>query len=156
MENLIILLDEEKYESTATVANLPSNDAVMKSLSTYNPALVWEPDPTIPTLENLVNTMCIVVWADQGASYSWYLGYIKEYSRDGAFQVDHLTRALKTSDSKWKYPASPDIQLVYQEKMVKCDIMGQWDMTANSRKRLYTLENYKTLSFACKNHISEL
>ena len=33
LENLIILLDGEKHASTATVANLPSNDIVMKSIT---------------------------------------------------------------------------------------------------------------------------
>ena len=100
--------------------------------------------------------MCIVVWAEGQDSYSWYLGYVKEYSGDGAFKIDHLTREVKTSDSKWKYPWSPDIQLVYQDQIIECDVIGQWGMNADSRKRLYTLENHKSISFTCKNQISQL
>ena len=100
--------------------------------------------------------MCAVVWADdRGESYSWYLGYIKEHSDDGTFQVDHLARALKTSDAKWKYPSAADINFVQQEQIIECDIDGHWDMDADSRKRLFTLDNTKTISFAYKKHISK-
>ena len=99
--------------------------------------------------------MCVVVWAD-GMSYSWYLGYIKEHCGDGTYEVDHLSRANKTSDTKWKYPSTADVQLVNREQIVECNIVGQWDMNADSRKRLYTLENHKALSFASQKHISEL
>ena len=158
LENLIILLDGEKHESTATVANLPSNEKVLQSMAiNVNPALASTPVvPATPTPDDLINTMCVVVWADDDTSYTWYLGYVKGYL-DGKFQVDHLARALKTSDSKWKYPSTPDIQLVQQEQIVKCgDIIGEWNMDADSRKRLYSLDNYKTISFDCKRHISEL
>ena len=153
LENLIILLDGEKHASTATVANLPSNDIVMKSITSINK----KPLTTKPiTTPDLVNTMCVVVWADsKDLSYSWYLGYVKKHSEDGTFEVDHLTCALKTSDSKWKYPNSSDIQLVLPEQMVKCEIIGQWDMDAGCRKRFFTLENFNAISFACKNITSE-
>ena len=153
LENLIILLDGEKHESTATVANLPSNDDVLKSMSLQStPAVVTASTPT-----DLVDTMCVVVWDDdRGDSYSWYLGYIKKYHGDGIYEIDHLTRSLKTSDKKWKYPSSPDIQLAHFEQIVpSIDIEGQWDIEI-SRKRIYNLENHKAISFACKNHISHL
>ena len=154
LENLIILLDGEKHESTATVANLPSNETVLKSMSeNENPAIAQLLQPEIP--EKLINTMCVVVWTD-GDFYSWYIGYIKEHCGNNTYEVDHLSRAVKTSDTKWKYPSTPDIQQVHREQMVECDIVGQWDMNADSRKILFHLENDKTLSFVSKNHISEL
>ena len=153
LENLIILLDGEKHASTATVANLPSNDIVMKSITSINK----KPLKTKPiTTPDLVNTMCVVVWADsKDLSYSWYLEYVKKHSEDGTFKVGHLTRAFKTSDSKWKYPNSSDIQLVLPEQMVECEIIGQWDMDADCSKRFFTLENFNAISFACKNITSE-
>ena len=106
LESLLILLDGKIYMSTATVANLPINEAVLNSLHSK---------PTLAkSSENLVNTMCVVVWV-YGESYSWYLGYIKKHCEDpeqDSFKVDHLTRVIKSSDTKWKYPSTPDVQVV--------------------------------------------
>ena len=57
LENLIILLDDEKHESTATVANLPSNDDVLKSLLPSQST----PVPTT-SIEDSINKMCVVIW----------------------------------------------------------------------------------------------
>ena len=152
LENLIILLDGEKHESTATIANLPTNKTVLDSMSENSKLKKQE----APVPEKLINTMRVVVWSD-GASYSWYLGYIKKEhceNRD-TYEVDHLSRIVRSSDTKWKYPSTPDVQQVHREQIIKCDIVGQWDMNADSRKRLFQLENYKTLSFAFEKHISE-
>ena len=69
LENLIIILDGEKHESTATVANLPTNKTVLDSMSKNSKLKKQE----APVPEKLINTMRVVVWSD-GASYSWYLG----------------------------------------------------------------------------------
>ena len=68
--------------------------------------------------------------------------------------VDHLSRSDKNSDTNWKYPSREDIHLVESEQVVKCTIKGQWDMAADSRKRLFTLENVKTISYAVKQHVT--
>ena len=153
LENLLILLDGEKHESTATVANLPTNEAVLLSLH------------DMPTLAKskasedlLVNTMCVVVWVD-GESYSWYLGYIKQRCEDrdqDCFEVDHLARVVKSSDTKWKYPSIPDIQIVEQDQIVRFKVKGQWDMDPDNRKRLFIVENHKEIIYASKMHISAL
>ena len=57
LENLMILLDDEKHASTATVANLPSNEDVLKSL------LPSQSTPVPSTLaEDRINKMCVVIW----------------------------------------------------------------------------------------------
>ena len=150
LENLLILLDGEKHQSTATVANLPTNEAVLLSLHGKPPLAKSK------ATENLVNSMCVVVWVDDG-SYSWYLGYIKQHCEDqDSFEVDHLTRVIKSSDTKWKYPSTPDIQIVERDQIVKFDIRGQWDMDPDNRKRLFTVENHKEINYASKLHISAL
>ena len=85
-------------------------------------------------------------------SYSWFLGYITEQIND-TFVVDHLCRVLRNSDSKWKYPSKGDVQSVQDDQIVDCDIEGDWDMTADSRKRCFTLSNSKTVSYAYNKHI---
>ena len=72
------------------------------------------------------------------------------------FVVDHLARKLKNSDSKWKYPSKGDVQQVEKDQIVDCTIEGEWDMEADSRKRLFDLNNSKTIEFAYKKHILEL
>ena len=119
LANLMILLDDEKYESTATIANLPSNEDVLKLLSRVDPEQA-EPVPSTPVIDR-TNSMCVVVWGDDSNSYSWFLGYIKEQS-DDMFVVDHLARKLKNSDSKWKYPSKGDVQQVEKDQIVDCTI----------------------------------
>ena len=154
LENLMILLDGEKYESTATIANLPSNNDVSKSLHLAD--LPRKPLPILASdVEDRINTMCAVVWANDRRSYSWYLGYIKKVSEDGEFMVDHLTRTVRSSDTSWKYPSSADTHFVTQEQIIDCEIDGEWDMKADSRKRLFTLNGSKAISYAYKKHISK-
>lgn len=40
------------------------------------------------------------------------------------------------------------------EQIVEFDMIGQWDINADSLKRLITLENHKSILFACKYYIS--
>ena len=52
LENMIILLDDEKHASTGTIANLPSNADVMKSLSAV------EHDTSTENSADRLNKMC--------------------------------------------------------------------------------------------------
>ena len=60
LENLMILLDDEKYESTATIANLPSDEDVLKSLSRVDPEQA-EPVPSTPVIDR---TNCVSLFGD--------------------------------------------------------------------------------------------
>ena len=136
LENLTILLSEEKHVSTATIANLPSNADVMKALNAVHHTT--EKDNG----EDKVNKLYAVVWKDTKGQYDWFLGYVKKSVND-LFLVDHLTRVLKNSDSKWKYPTREDVQLIEPDQIVECAVEGEWDLTAISRKRCFTLEILK-------------
>ena len=52
--NLLMLLGDEKNESQATVENLPTNDDVIKALSSSVPVEVVK--------DYILNEMCIVIW----------------------------------------------------------------------------------------------
>ena len=67
--------------------------------------------------------------------------------------VDHLTQALKNSDSKWKYPSHEDIQEVSPEEIIKCKVKGDWDLAADSGKRLFSLTNTNTILCAFELHV---
>ena len=148
LENLTILLDDDGCSGSATVANLPTNDDVMKTIK--NPTTST---PT-PTSSAEVNELCVVVWQEQ-SGYEWYLGYIQNRCPDGKLSVDHLHRELKNSDSKWKYPTREDVQEVDPEQIVQCKVQGDWDLSADSRKRLFTVTNIKTITFAFQKHVDD-
>ena len=95
--------------------------------------------------------MGVVVWKE-GSEYQWYLGYITEVT-GGKIKIDHLARSMKKSDSKWKYPSQEDIQPADPDQIVKCDVEGDWDLAADSRKRLFTVANINTIICAFKQHI---
>ena len=152
LENLTILLENvDDCGSTATTANLPTNSDVMKSLTKHQNL----PTTPIAALEDeftQVNQMCVVVWQED-TGYQWYLGYIKEVKSDGTLLVDHLTRALKNSHSKWKYPSREDIQEVSPEQILRCKVEGDWDLQADARKRLFSLTNTNTIMCASELHM---
>ena len=73
---------------------------------------------------------------------------------DDKLSVDHLAHSVKNYHSKWKYPSQEDVQLVEMDQVVDCNITGQWDMAADSRKTFYTLDNAKNIAYAVKQHIT--
>ena len=152
IENLAILLDDDKQCSSATVANLPTNSDVLKCIShsTDEQEAVSVPSASVA----LVNQMCVVVWQNDDEVYEWYLGYVKNCVGE-KYSVDHLARKLKDSDSKWKYPSQEDIQLTDPVQIVDIEVVGEWDLSADSRKRLFTLSNIKTVLCAVRKHVSE-
>ena len=54
---------------------------------------------------------------------------------------------------KWKYPSKVHIQTVEPEQIVKCDVEGQWDYTPDSRKRIFSVSNIKTICSAFEKHV---
>ena len=149
LENLTILLENvDDCGSTATTANLPTNSDVLKALTQHTNCETT----SVVAVENeftKVNQMCAVLWQENDG-YQWYLGYIKEVTSDGTLMVDHLTRTLKTCHSKWKYPSREDIQEVSPEQIMKCRVEGDWDLQADTRKRLFSLSNVNTIMCAAE------
>ena len=151
LENITILLENvDDCGSTATTANLPTNSDVMKALTKHpdlpTTAIAASKDEFIQ-----VKQMCVIVWQEDNG-YKWYLGYIKEVNSDGTLLVDHLTRALDNSHSKWKYPSREDMQKISPEQVIRCKVEGDWDLQADARKRLFCLTNTKAIMCASELH----
>ena len=47
-----------------------------------------------------------------------------------------------------------DLQTVEPQQIIECDIQGQWDFSPDSRKRLFSVSNVKTICGAFQKHIS--
>ena len=85
--------------------------------------------------------------------YEWYIGYTKAVDND-MYIIDHLHRVLDGSHTKWKkYPSRENIQTVEPEQIVDCDIQGQWDYSPDSRKRLFSVSNVKTICGAFQKYV---
>ena len=148
LENLTILLDDEKYVSKSTVANLPSNGGVMKLFANNT-------SENLPVSSSLkTNELCVFVWDNPDRKYEWYLGYVKGHVND-RYVVDHLHRVLKGPHSKWKYPSKEDIQVVEPEQIVDCVVEGEWDISPDSRKRMFSLSNTKVITSVFNNMLRE-
>lgn len=147
LENLTILLDDdESTTGSATTANLPTNTDVVKSFRNATSAEnIPEQSPVTK-----INDLCVVAWQESNG-YQWYLGYVKDISQNGQLLVDHLARV--SSDSKWKYPSQEDLQEVGPEQIVPCKITGEWDIAANSRKRIFSVTNVKAISYAFQQYV---
>lgn len=61
----------------------------------------------------------------------------------GGFEVDHWHRINKDVNDKRKYPSNEDIQNIEKEKIVQCTIEGASDITPESWKRYFRLNNVK-------------
>ena len=142
--NLSVLLEGENLASSCTVADLPTNEDVDKALKGETAK------PTNHANLLTVNELCIVVWQNCDRKYEWYIAYIKEITNDGCV-VDHLHRVAEGCNNKWKYPSTEDIQTAEAEQIISCSIEGNWDITPDTRKRHFSLQNQKLVEkkFAC-------
>ena len=150
LENLSILLGAESDVSTSTIANLPTNEDVMQSLMVSESGEINRQNKIS---EVAINEMRVVVWQKRDLTYDWYIGYVKKIDENGKYVIDHLHRVLDGSHAKWKYPKREDIQNVEPEQIIKCVIKGEWDYSPDSRKRLFTITNVKTICGAFQKFI---
>ena len=148
LENFSILLDEEDNLSLSTVANLLTNEDMLKSLSND-----VDTESTCKSNAIGINDLCVVVWQSADNKYDWYLGYVKSYIDGESYVIDHLQRVLPGSHHQWMYPKREDIQTVELDQIIPFDVIGQWIFSPDYRKRFYTLENYKDISGAFKQFI---
>ena len=138
-ENLAILLNDDKESVTCTVLHLPSNANVMSALKSSDEST----DTSQQTKHLHVNELCLVVWLSNVNNYEWYIGYVKLASNDG-YEIDHLHRADTSSDAQWKYPSKEDLQRANVDQIVvDCAIEGDWDISPDKRKRVFTISNLK-------------
>ena len=64
-----------------------------------------------------------------------------------------MHQAIKSSTLHWKYPKTEDIQTAEKEQIVPCKIIGEWDNSSETRKRLFTLKNMKQICTAFQKHV---
>ena len=79
-------------------------------------------------------------------------GYIKNVTADG-YCVDHFHRVNKDCHNKWRYSSQEDVHTVEFEQIVNCVVHGKWDITPDTRKRLFTFKNIKDVKNAFNNHL---
>ena len=136
LENLLLLLSDVDRYATKLIASLPTNEDVLRELNGQRHTQTLA---KVHKKQNF-NEMCIVILQDTNAKYEWYIGYIKGITVAG-YIVDHLHRAISNSDTKWKYPKTKGTQSAEESQIVSCDEWGDWDISPDSRKRLFTLYN---------------
>ncbi|KAG1652005.1 ATP-binding cassette sub-family A member 3 [Nymphon striatum] len=81
------------------------------------------------------------------ASYEWYIGYVKSIINNG-YIVDHLHRVVPGCHIKWKYPSTEDVQTAELEQIGNCTVKGEWDITPDTRKSFFIIENIKAIKAA--------
>ncbi|KAG1652087.1 hypothetical protein GQR58_026544 [Nymphon striatum] len=132
--------------SSCTVADLPTNEDVTATLE-ERPCQHQISKPTPLNLSEL----CAVIWQNCDASYEWYIGYVKSIINNG-YIVDHLHRVGPGCHIKWKYPSTEDVQTAELEQIVNCTVKGEWDITPDTRKRFFIIENIKAIKAAFQSH----
>ena len=134
LENLMILLSDENQVGTASIANLPSNNDVLKALCTPK-----DKDPAPSTQVLKVNQLCAVILKGQRQQYNWYLGYIKDIASDTC-TIDHLERCTHCSKKFWLHPQVEDIQTAACEQILDIEVQGKWNFS-EKRNTKFILDN---------------
>ena len=126
IENLVILLEGEDASSFLTIANLPTNTEVIAE-KPQNMATEAIDKLNDRTQEANINEMHHVIWSDTTGKYNWFLGYVKNLTNT-QYKIDHLHQTTTTSDIKWSYPSTEDIQFAEKEQLIACKIEGMWEL----------------------------
>ena len=112
LENLLMLLEGEDT-SSLTVANLPTSGEAVTAMP-QNMATEATDKLNCRTQEADINVMQFVIWSDTTGKYNWLLGYVKNITNT-QYEIDHLCDTTTTSDIKWYYPSTEDIQFAGKE-----------------------------------------
>ena len=145
MENLCILLSDDAEESTATVANLPTNEDGMKVLSSPDA----EDFKISANFE--INQIYVTVWMSGKDEIVWYVGYITEINED-TYTIDHLERNPKGQVKYWVYPNRQDKHALTEEQILEVNEKGDW--TFEPRNRKFILMNEKEISYHLKQKVN--
>ena len=65
-------------------------------------------------------------------------------------RIDHLTMQTDGSKEKWMRPKHDDIQDVFEQQIIPCDVSGEWEIT--SRTAVFIVQNYVEI----EKHFQEL
>ena len=88
-----MLLTDDAEQSTATTANLPTNEDVLKALKTQNTDVITESN------EVAVNRLVIVMWADDMGQYCWYVGYLTRDQEGKLIQKENTIHQTSPGDA---------------------------------------------------------
>ena len=73
LENICTLLDDQSEKYIASVANLPTNKDVFKSI-TVLPVTNNFSEPAVEDQDKIkVNGLCVVCWDDGNVDHIWYI-----------------------------------------------------------------------------------
>ena len=97
-------------------------------------------DPTTPA--NMEDTIEVgkyyITLIAQGNVNTWYIASCDGKNSDGTYEMDHLTRAQKGSNLKWRHPVRVDKDNLRAESIVECVVDGEWDVS-QERNMTFTL-----------------
>ena len=139
LENLLVLLSDNRQDCTATIANLPTNRDVKKALL-ENEESAEEVERDIK-----INEIRVVCWNIKEEVYAWFLGYIKRKEGEN-YLVDHLHRENDKLSKLWNYPTTEDIQATSHEQILDIKVEGHWDLL-DTRHPKFILTNNKAIQF---------
>ena len=134
LENLMSLLSGKNQAGTASIANLPSNNDILKALRTSKDK---DPPPSTQVLK--VSQLCAVIRKGQQQRCNWYLGYLKN-SASNTCTIGHLERCARGSNKFWHYPEVEDIQTIACEQILDIEVQREWDFSEN-RYTKFKLDN---------------
>ena len=126
---------------------LPTTEDALKVISKTGGNIHYEENHTILS----VNEMCVTLWLGEMNKRKWYIGYCVSIDKENKeFNIEHLHRDKKGSDLKWLYPDMADVCKVESAQILKCGIVGEWDVLHRNMK--YTLLNHEQI----ENQVSML
>ena len=93
-----LLADDDSSEGISLPSNFEA-EAVVCSIPSK---------PKNNDQENIMVGKYYVTLMDENGKKLWYVACCEGRNEDGTYKMDHLVRAEKGKDCKWKYPTMPD------------------------------------------------
>ena len=71
--------------------------------------------------------------------------YVEEKPSVSQYFVDHLERLKEGNSTAWKYHATEDNQIVFNDQIIPVKVVVDWNVTQNARHMKFQLKTLKAL-----------
>lgn len=138
-KNLVELISsEEDPDSASNQGVFLCEDEVMEVIRGNE---VQSSTNTLSTKQFYFQEPVAVVWDEETASRSWYIGFVLE-EENNFLTVDHLERS-SSSDEIWQRPKVDDVQSVAMVQIIPLPVEGEWNFSDRAPK--FKVHNYISL-----------
>ena len=123
--NLGILFSGEHDKESNQQIEIPNQTEILGTFETY--AKLKESDPLAVSAP--LDEPCAVIW-NTPHGRKWYTGLTRSIINEDSLVKEYLECTDKNSSkTTWQYPQKEDEQIMETIQIIRCNVIGAWDMT---------------------------